>query len=96
MKCPFCGYAESKVIDSRPADEGASIRRRRECLACQRRFTTYEVMERLPLVVVKRDGRGNGNEGYRNGRGYRDGKDTDKYRSAAGGGGNAGKNQGGA
>ena len=56
MKCPFCGYAESKVIDSRPADEGASIRRRRECLACQRRFTTYEVMERLPLVVVKRDG----------------------------------------
>ena len=56
MKCPFCGYAESKVIDSRPADEGASIRRRRECFACQRRFTTYEVMERLPLVVVKRDG----------------------------------------
>ena len=56
MKCPFCGYAESKVIDSRPADEGTSIRRRRECLACQRRFTTYEVMERLPLVVVKRDG----------------------------------------
>ena len=56
MKCPFCGYAESKVIDSRPADEGASIRRRRECLACQRRFTTYEVMERLTLVVVKRDG----------------------------------------
>ena len=56
MKCPFCSYAESKVIDSRPADEGASIRRRRECLACQRRFTTYEVMERLPLVVIKRDG----------------------------------------
>ena len=56
MKCPFCCYAESKFIDSRPADEGASIRRRRECLACQRRFTTYEVMERLPLVVVKRDG----------------------------------------
>ena len=56
MKCPFCGFLESKVIDSRPADEGASIRRRRECLACQRRFTTYEVMERLPLVVVKRDG----------------------------------------
>lgn len=56
MKCPFCGYTESKVIDSRPAEEGASIRRRRECLACQRRFTTYEVMERLPLVVVKRDG----------------------------------------
>ena len=56
MRCPFCGYAESKVIDSRPADEGTSIRRRRECLACQRRFTTYEVMESLPLVVVKRDG----------------------------------------
>lgn len=56
MKCPFCGYTESKVIDSRPADEGNSTRRRRECLACQRRFTTYEVMERLPLVVVKRDG----------------------------------------
>ena len=56
MKCPYCGEVDSKVIDSRPADEGASIRRRRECLACQRRFTTYEVMERLPLVVVKRDG----------------------------------------
>ena len=56
MKCPFCGYAESKVIDSRPADEGTSIRRRRECLACQRRFTTYETIERLPLVVIKRDG----------------------------------------
>ena len=56
MKCPFCGYTESKVIDSRPAEEGATIRRRRECLGCQRRFTTYEIMERLPLVVVKRDG----------------------------------------
>jgi transcriptional repressor NrdR len=56
MKCPFCGYSESKVIDSRPAEEGATIRRRRECLACQKRFTTYEIMERLPLVVVKRDG----------------------------------------
>ena len=56
MNCPYCGYSESKVIDSRPADEGNSIRRRRECLACQRRFITYEVMERLPLVVVKRDG----------------------------------------
>ncbi|MEM5767680.1 MAG: transcriptional regulator NrdR [Bacillota bacterium] len=56
MKCPFCGYAESKVIDSRPAEEGATIRRRRECLACQKRFTTYEIMERLPRVVVKRDG----------------------------------------
>ncbi len=56
MRCPFCGYAESRVIDSRPAEEGATIRRRRECLACQKRFTTYEIMERLPLVVVKRDG----------------------------------------
>lgn len=56
MRCPFCGYAESKVIDSRPAEEGATIRRRRECLTCQKRFTTYEIMERLPLVVVKRDG----------------------------------------
>ena len=56
MKCPYCSYTESKVIDSRPAEEGASIRRRRECLACPRRFTTYEIMERLPLVVVKRDG----------------------------------------
>ena len=56
MKCPFCGYTESKVIDSRPAEEGASIRRRRECLACQKRFTTYENIERLPMVVVKRYG----------------------------------------
>ncbi len=56
MKCPFCGYRESKVIDSRPAEEGATIRRRRECLACQKRFTTYEIIERLPLVVIKRDG----------------------------------------
>lgn len=56
MKCPFCGYSESKVIDSRPAEEGATIRRRRECLACQKRFTTYEIIERLPLVVVKRNG----------------------------------------
>ena len=56
MKCPFCGYSESKVIDSRPAEEGATIRRRRECLACQKRFTTCEIIERLPLVVVKRDG----------------------------------------
>ena len=56
MKCPFCGYCDSKVIDSRPAEEGATIRRRRECLACQKRFTTYEIIERLPLVVVKRDG----------------------------------------
>ncbi len=56
MKCPYCGYAESKVIDSRPAEEGNTIRRRRECLACTKRFTTYEIIERLPLVVVKRDG----------------------------------------
>ena len=56
MKCPFCAHGESKVIDSRPADEGVSIRRRRECLKCQKRFTTYETVERMPLVVVKRDG----------------------------------------
>ena len=55
MKCPFCGFAESKVIDSRPAEEGATIRRRRECLACQKRFTTYETVESLPVVVVKKD-----------------------------------------
>ena len=56
MKCPYCGYSESKVIDSRPADEGASIRRRRECLSCGKRFTTYETVESLPMVVVKKDG----------------------------------------
>lgn len=56
MKCPYCGYSESKVIDSRPADEGASIRRRRECLVCQKRFTTYEIVESLPMVVIKKDG----------------------------------------
>ena len=56
MRCPFCAHAESKVIDSRPADEGNSIRRRRECLGCNKRFTTYETVERMPLVVVKRDG----------------------------------------
>ena len=56
MKCPFCGFLESKVIDSRPSEEGSTIRRRRECLACQKRFTTYEIIEHLPLVVVKRDG----------------------------------------
>ena len=56
MKCPFCGFLESKVIDSRPAEEGSTIRRRRECLACQKRLTTYEIIEHLPLVVVKRDG----------------------------------------
>ena len=56
MKCPFCGYTESKVIDSRPAEEGSTIRRRRECLECRKRFTTYEIIERMPLVVIKRDG----------------------------------------
>lgn len=56
MKCPYCNYGESKVIDSRPAEEGTTIRRRRECLSCQKRFTTYEIMERLPLVVIKKDG----------------------------------------
>ncbi|MCL2151499.1 MAG: transcriptional regulator NrdR [Oscillospiraceae bacterium] len=56
MKCPYCNYSESKVVDSRPAEEGATIRRRRECLKCQKRFTTYEIMERLPLIVVKKDG----------------------------------------
>ena len=55
MKCPYCGYQESKVVDSRPADEG-SIRRRRECLRCERRFTTYETVESLPMVVIKKDG----------------------------------------
>ena len=56
MKCTFCGHPESKVIDSRPADENASIRRRRECLACGKRFTTYETVECLPIVVIKKDG----------------------------------------
>lgn len=56
MKCPYCGHLESKVVDSRPADEGASIRRRRECLECHKRFTTYETVESLPLVVIKKDG----------------------------------------
>jgi transcriptional repressor NrdR len=56
MRCPYCSYSESKVIDSRPAEEGTTIRRRRECLSCGKRFTTYEVMERLPLLVIKRDG----------------------------------------
>lgn len=56
MKCPYCGFSESKVIDSRPTDENVSIRRRRECLRCEKRFTTYEVVETMPLVVVKKDG----------------------------------------
>lgn len=55
MKCPFCCCEESKVIDSRPTDEGERIRRRRECLNCQKRFTTYEIIESLPLIVIKRD-----------------------------------------
>ena len=57
MKCPYCGYTQSKVIDSRPTDEGAVIRRRRECLDCEQRFTTYEKIEELPLIVIKKDGR---------------------------------------
>lgn len=56
MKCPFCSFADSKVVDSRPTDEGSSIRRRRECLKCLKRFTTYETVERMPLMLVKRDG----------------------------------------
>ena len=56
MKCPYCGYLESKVVDSRPTDEGSCIRRRRECLSCGRRFTTYETVESVPLVVIKKDG----------------------------------------
>ncbi len=55
MKCPYCGYQESKVVDSRHSDDGLSIRRRRECLSCQKRFTTYETVESLPIVVVKKD-----------------------------------------
>ena len=55
MKCPFCGYSESRVIDSRPTDEGARIRRRRECLKCSKRFTTYEIIENVPIVVIKKD-----------------------------------------
>ncbi len=55
MKCPFCSYEESKVIDSRPTDEGERIRRRRECLKCQKRFTTYEIIESLPIMVIKKD-----------------------------------------
>ena len=55
MKCPFCGYEESKVIDSRPTDEGEKIRRRRECIACGKRFTTYEIIESVPIIVVKKD-----------------------------------------
>ena len=56
MRCPYCAHLESKVVDSRPAEDGTSIRRRRECLACHKRFTTYETMESMPLVVIKKDG----------------------------------------
>ena len=55
MKCPFCGDQDSKVVDSRHSEDGLSIRRRRECLACQRRFTTYETVEDLPILVIKRN-----------------------------------------
>ncbi|NLL63757.1 MAG: transcriptional regulator NrdR [Ruminococcaceae bacterium] len=55
MKCPFCGFEESKVIDSRPTDEGERIRRRRECLKCEKRFTTYEIIESVPIIVIKKD-----------------------------------------
>lgn len=55
MKCPICGYTESKVIDSRPSEGGSSIRRRRECLSCQNRFTTYETVESIPMLVIKKD-----------------------------------------
>ena len=56
MKCPACGFAESKVIDSRPINDGASIRRRRECLACQKRFNTFEVLESVQIIVIKKNG----------------------------------------
>ena len=56
MKCPVCGFADSKVIDSRHVEEGNSIRRRRECLACQKRYTTFEIIETVQIIVVKKDG----------------------------------------
>ena len=56
MKCPYCGDQDSKVVDSRRSEDGLSIRRRRECMACLRRFTTYEIVESLPIIVVKRNG----------------------------------------
>ena len=55
MKCPYCGFEESKVIDSRPADDGERIRRRRECIGCSKRFTTYEAVETVPIIVIKKD-----------------------------------------
>ena len=57
MKCPVCNSPDSRVLDSRPIDEGASIKRRRECPSCGKRFTTYEVVDTVPIAVVKRDGR---------------------------------------
>ena len=57
MRCPYCSYIESKVIDSRSSEEGLTIRRRRECLSCEQRFTTYERIEEEPLIVIKKDGR---------------------------------------
>jgi len=57
MRCPYCDYLESKVIDSRPIEDGSSIRRRRECLKCEKRFTTYEQIESVPLVIIKKDGK---------------------------------------
>jgi len=56
LKCPYCGYPESKVIDTRPTDEGERIRRRRECLSCEKRFTSYEIVETVPVIVIKKDG----------------------------------------
>ena len=56
MKCPNCGYTDSKVTDSRPVEDFTSIRRRRECLSCQRRFTTYEIIDTIPITVIKKDG----------------------------------------
>jgi transcriptional repressor NrdR len=58
MRCPFCGHDEDRVVDSRPSDEGSAIRRRRECIACSSRFTTYEKIESLPLLVIKKNGTG--------------------------------------
>jgi transcriptional repressor NrdR len=57
MECPYCGSEENKVTDTRPGKDGKSVRRRRECLSCNRRFTTYEYVEKSPLLVIKRDGR---------------------------------------
>ena len=56
MKCPYCGYQESKVVDSRHSDDSTSIRRRRECLSCQKRFTTFEMVESVQIIVIKKDG----------------------------------------